>query len=673
MDAPETEEKSKQRRMTESGCLEKKLEQLMKEEEVVVMTILRNLEKNDVAQPDWPASTRLVEKFKKDAPTVIKSLSGFHEPEWHLVALKMILYLLENVEPVLQPDDRIIDAVKEHVFCTIEKNLSSGLQVFEVCVQIFIILVKNYHHHLKMEVELLFSIFLNLFEKPSSSPGHKSLLVEGFKTIFADGQSVVDFYVNYDCDMKAGNIFEQLFDSLCKRAQRLGALDVGAMVHQEKLLGVESLYCLVMIISNMLEWSKRLYMRPIIDATKNSVGNSSSSILDAEEEDKIPLARELEFVKSQKRKREHGIRLFSQNRRKGLQYLQEHGLVGPEASDIAHFLFVEDRLDKKQVGEFLAGADKLHRDVLRCYLDEINLADKDLVSALRVFLKGFWLPGEAQKIDRLMELFAARYCETNVTSVFNKNTAYVTAYACIMLATSIHSPNVKEKMSKEEYVSLVQKVEHCDEISTEVLSDMYDDIQGTKIEVKTTIVATTQGSKAMMEHRGYGHPPFLHSKVPEVIKNMFQIIWAQSLATFSLVLAESEDHSVCRLCLEGLKAGIEIACTFQLTTEREAMVRALAHFTLVTASSAKKVDENCMDTIHTMILVARINGNHLGESWTEVVRCMFQLERIINDMTGILDQNQSKDIVISNGNEKASGSKSENVNIVEEPTFQSSA
>ena len=36
----------------------------------------------------------------------------------------------------------------------------------------------------------------------------------------------------------------------------------------------------------------------------------------------------------------------------------------------------------------------------------------------RIFLWSFRLPGEAQKIDRMMECFAQRYCECN-PGVFN--------------------------------------------------------------------------------------------------------------------------------------------------------------------------------------------------------------------------------------------------------------
>ena len=37
---------------------------------------------------------------------------------------------------------------------------------------------------------------------------------------------------------------------------------------------------------------------------------------------------------------------FKKKPRKGLQYLQEHGLLGPSPDDIAEFFHMDDRLDK---------------------------------------------------------------------------------------------------------------------------------------------------------------------------------------------------------------------------------------------------------------------------------------------------------------------------------------
>lgn len=64
-----------------------------------------------------------------------------------------------------------------------------------------------------------------------------------------------------------------------------------------------------------------------------------------------------------------------------------------------------------QVGEFLGDNERFNKDVMYAYVDQMDFHGKEFVSSLRIFLEGFRLPGEAQKIDRLMEKFAARYLE----------------------------------------------------------------------------------------------------------------------------------------------------------------------------------------------------------------------------------------------------------------------
>lgn len=64
-------------------------------------------------------------------------------------------------------------------------------------------------------------------------------------------------------------------------------------------------------------------------------------------------------------------------------------------------------------------------------------------------MNGFRLPGEAQKIDRLMEKFAERYVSCNPDAFKSADVAYVLAYSVIMLNTDAHNPQVKVKMSQQ--------------------------------------------------------------------------------------------------------------------------------------------------------------------------------------------------------------------------------
>ncbi len=55
---------------------------------------------------------------------------------------------------------------------------------------------------------------------------------------------------------------------------------------------------------------------------------------------------------------------------------------------------------------------------MHAFVDMIDFSGLPFVDALRAFLQAFRLPGEAQKIDRYMLKFAARYMQGYTGSVF---------------------------------------------------------------------------------------------------------------------------------------------------------------------------------------------------------------------------------------------------------------
>ena len=85
---------------------------------------------------------------------------------------------------------------------------------------------------------------------------------------------------------------------------------------------------------------------------------------------------------------------------------------------------------------------------MHAYVDAMDFSGQTLDEAIRKFLEGFRLPGESQKIDRLMEKFAERYCGQNPGAYKSADTAYVLSFSVIMLNTDAHNPQVKRKMTR---------------------------------------------------------------------------------------------------------------------------------------------------------------------------------------------------------------------------------
>ena len=64
--------------------------------------------------------------------------------------------------------------------------------------------------------------------------------------------------------------------------------------------------------------------------------------------------------------------------------------------------------------------------------------------------------GEAQKIERIMEKFAERYCRDNPGQFRTADGAYVLSFALIMLNTDAHNPQADKKLSQTDFVNMCQ-------------------------------------------------------------------------------------------------------------------------------------------------------------------------------------------------------------------------
>uniref|UniRef100_A0A7N8WJZ3 ADP-ribosylation factor guanine nucleotide-exchange factor 1 (brefeldin A-inhibited) n=1 Tax=Mastacembelus armatus TaxID=205130 RepID=A0A7N8WJZ3_9TELE len=644
-----------------------------------------------------PPGAKFSHILQKDAFLVFRSLcklsmkplsDGPPDPKSHelrskVLSLQLLLSILQNAGPIFKTNEMFINAIKQYLCVALSKNgVSSVPEVFELSLSIFLTLLSHFKTHLKMQIEVFFKeIFLYILETSTSSYDHKWMVIQTLTRICADAQSVVDIYVNYDCDLNAANIFERLVNDLSKIAQGRGGHELGTTSLQELTLRKKGLECLVSILKCMVEWSKDQYVNPnsqtslgqekpseqestetkapetinrygsinSLDSTASSgIGSYSTQMSGTDNPEQF------EVLKQQKEIIEQGIDLFNKKPKRGIQYLQEQGMLGTTPEDLAQFLHQEERLDSTQVGEFLGDNDRFNKEVMYAYVDQMDFQGKDFVSALRMFLEGFRLPGEAQKIDRLMEKFAARYLECNQgqTLFASADTAYVLAYSIIMLTTDLHSPQVKNKMTKEQYIKMNRGINDSKDLPEEYLSAIYNEIAGKKIAMKETKELTMKSSKqsvasekqrrllynvemeqmaktakALMEAVSHVQAPFTSATHLEHVRPMFKLAWTPFLAAFSVGLQDCDDTEVASLCLEGIRCAIRIACIFSIQLERDAYVQALARFTLLTASSGiAEMKQKNIDTIKTLITVAHTDGNYLGNSWHEIMKCISQLE-----------------------------------------------
>lgn len=248
------------------------------------MTRLPSQESVDThSEIDSAVTAKFGHILQKDAFLVFRALcklsmkplpEGIPDPKSHelrskILSLQLLLSILQNAGPVFRSNEMFITAIKQYLCVALSKNgVSSIPEVFELSLSIFLALLSNFKMHLKKQIEVFFKeIFLNILEASSSSFEHKWMVIQALTRISGDAQSVVDIYVNYDCDLAAANIFERLVNDLSKIAQGRHALELGASPNQEKSMRIRGLECLVSILKCMVEWSKDLYVNPNLQST----------------------------------------------------------------------------------------------------------------------------------------------------------------------------------------------------------------------------------------------------------------------------------------------------------------------------------------------------------------------------------------------------------------------
>lgn len=183
--------------------------------------------------------------------------------------------------------------------------------------------------------------------------------------------------------------------------------------------------------------------------------------------------------------------------------------------NVALFLLNRKGLAKEKIGQYLGNLQSsFNQGVLRYYLQEMDYHGMQVDIALRKFLATFRLPGEAQKIERIVDCFAQRYfqCQhqqqlqatqmiqlnlnsnlkedikskdhsSNKLILLSKDEIFILTFAIIMLNTDLHSPSLKQtsRMSAQQFVNNLRGVFTSQTIDESDLTEIYERVKSNQI------------------------------------------------------------------------------------------------------------------------------------------------------------------------------------------------
>ena len=280
-----------------------------------------------------------------------------------------------------------------------------------------------------------------------------------------------------------------------------------------------------------------------------------------------------------------------------------------------------------------------------------------------------------------MEKFAERYTHQNGEVFASADTAFILAFSVIMLQTDLHNPSIKpeKRMTVEGFIRNNRGISvDGGNLPDDFLEGIYHRIQAKPFTLKEDdearaaqsgdagngIMETSyffesqnifgsnveerkkekfrlerdammQASEQLFKRRPKSagrNSSTITSQMTEsilpsdVVKPMFYVAWGPLIGTLSQILEMAHDERSISLCLNGFVYSIRISSHSDMSLARDTFVSSLAKFT--TLGSIQQMKQKNIECIKTLLSIAIVDGEFLGESWGSVLQCISQLGRL---------------------------------------------
>ncbi|KAK1389817.1 ARF guanine-nucleotide exchange factor GNOM-like [Heracleum sosnowskyi] len=554
-----------------------------------------------------------------------------------LFALGLINSAIELSGASIQHHPKLLVLIQDDLFFNL---IRFGLSMSPLILSTVCSIVLNLYHHLRMKLKLQLEAFFSSVllriakSKYGASYQQQEVAMETLVDLCRQPTFMSEMYINYDCDISCGNVFEDLANLLSK-----SAFPVNRPLSAMHVLALDGLCAMIHGMAERIASGLPSSQQASISLTDyQSFWRLRCDNYDNTDE-WVPFVHKKKFIK---KKLMIGAEHFNRDPKKGLEYLQEVHLL-PDKLDpqsVAYFFRFTTGLDKIHVGDYLGSHDEFCIQVLQEFACTFDFEGMNLDIALRVFLETFKLPGEAQKIHRVLEAFAERYYEQSPRVLCDKDAALVLSYSIIMLNTDQHNAQVKKKMTEEDFIRNNRRINGGNDLPREYLSELYHSISENEIRMTPE---QANGSPTMtpshwvgLMHKSKQTAPFISCDSRDQLDpDMFAILSGPAIAALSVVFDNVVQEDALQTCVGGFLGVANIAACYHFNDLLNDLVVSLCKFTtlMLPLSGEESVimlgdDTKARMATEAIFTVANKYGDYIRSGWKNILDCVLSLHKM---------------------------------------------
>ena len=614
----------------------------------------------------------LKENFVNDCPLMLKYFSQILSNKitissksdevikQKLFSLEIISFIFENYSLFIYNQRRFIKVIKENLMEGLFKTcLSNQVEIYSLSVSIFFMVFKYFKEHLKPQINYFIeNVFLKILNNNSSFLSKKVILQNLNEVNY---MFFLELYANYDCELNEKFTIKNLIIAISNIVQTRYSKNPQNYSTQEydELIKI-CINIILSMVQSIYEICEKKY--PLL---KNSLNNelSISRLSSVNNEinvispnpfhyTQVPTEVNVEIESNLKKKYElqTAASKFNIKTKAGLEYLKSVGYINDsdidsEAKDIMLFFRNTPFLKKKNIGEFLGENTDLSIKTLKYFAESFDFKNMDIVQALKLFLSTFQLPAEGQIIDRVIEHFASKYYNDNPSLFSNADSAFYLSYCIILLQTEIYNPNIKDKMTLERFMQLLEDQNKDGKLKEEYLSDIYrqvleeplsvpeieedkDKIDKEKNDIenareKQRLINGFNYNSKIKQNREKLYLKLNDNNICDYISQFMSSLTNPLFSMFNIIIEQSEDSSMYNPSIIGISYCIKILGLLNLETHKQNIISNLC--TMTNLLQVKIPKEKNILCIKELLTLANSDYRYCKGSWNFILEIINKL------------------------------------------------
>ena len=342
---------------------------------------------------------------------------------------------------------------------------------------------------------------------------------------------------------------------------------------------------------------------------------------------------------------------------------------------------------RDRAGDYLCSGKPFNIKVLTHFINSFDFENINILEAMRKLFMELPLSGEAQAIDRVVQIFGQKFHNENPKELKNPDHCYYLSFALLQLNTDLHRDEVKKKMTLDEFILRLNEQTDNEKINPEYLEMLYNKIQSDPLVVPgQKLSGMNKNKKELLKKERDKIMKATYDKLTNLnnnisnnyiteidndnIKHLIEFSWSHFFSIYCKILTESTNdaNSITYLnnihsCIENILLLARTCGILQLNTAEEAYINSILN--IMNLNDNREITMKSLESIKSFINFIINSGQYVRSGWYNILQIISKLNYYLETDIEIIKED-IKHSLLNNNNIINPYNKNVNRNIEKE-------